>query len=172
MKAYGAIGAAFALAALLAGCNTLGGQPQMRSAIITPAELWPGDTALITVHVADPEGVIHRVEGTVREDDRIRLRLYDDGTSGDEVAGDNIWSLAVDVPYEAAPGRFTLDFTAYRADGQPVPVRDASGEVTILTQTTPMIIRPADTPREGLAPAEAPEAAEVPEGNRGQIMGR
>ena len=34
------------------------------------------------------------------------LTMYDDGTHGDEVAGDNIYTLEQQVPYDADPGTY------------------------------------------------------------------
>ena len=46
------------------------------------------------------------------------FRLNDEGKSGDAKAGDNIWSYEVTVPYDAVPGVYHLDFTAYDSDGE------------------------------------------------------
>ena len=102
------------LLALAAGCNTMGRQPVMRQAFIEPPELKPGDSAVITVEIVDRFGIVDRVEGVVREDTRVKFKLRDDGLDPDEKAGDGIWSLRVDVPFQAPPGEFVLDVTAYR----------------------------------------------------------
>jgi hypothetical protein len=124
---------------LLAGCNTLGRRPSLYDAAMKPAELKPGETAVVTVHVADKHEIVSRVEGVVREDPRIKLKLRDDGQSPDQKAGDKIWSLQVDVPFQAPPGTFNLDLTAYRSDGTPVPVRQ-KGKVVPLVVTVPITI--------------------------------
>jgi len=101
--------------------------------------LKPGDSAVITVHVADKHEIVKRVEGVVREDPRIKMKLHDDGQPPDEKADDNTWSLQVDVPFQAAPGTFNLDLTAYRSDGTPVPIRH-KGKTSPLTATIPLTI--------------------------------
>lgn len=128
-------------AAFLAGCNTFSGVPQLKSPAITPSDLKPGDTGLITMTVKDRHKIIDRVEGVVTEEPRITFKLHDDGKQGDVKANDGIWSLQVDVPFQAPPGEFLLEFTAYRSDGLPVPVRDKKGRVSPLKTELPLVIR-------------------------------
>ncbi len=125
----------------LAGCQTFSGAPRIASAAITPAELKPGDTAVITVNVKDRHRLVDRVQGVVKEEPRITFNLHDDGLKGDKKAKDHEWSMQVDVPITAPPGEFLLEFTALRGDGTPVPVRDKKGHVTQLKTTLPLVIR-------------------------------
>ncbi|MBW7863444.1 MAG: hypothetical protein GX580_02605 [Candidatus Hydrogenedens sp.] len=127
----------------LAGCNTLTGQPQLRRAEIVPAELKPGGSAVITVDIRDRQGVVARVEGVVVEDPRITFRLMDDGNEPDAKAGDGVWSMAVDVPFQAPPGAYILEMTAYSSDGMPLTVRDKQGTVSPLQAVMPLRILPA-----------------------------
>jgi hypothetical protein len=125
----------------LLGCNTLGRQPQFKDAMITPTELKPGDTAVITVRVKRPHDIIRRVEGIIREDPSIKFKLHDDGVPPDEKAGDNVWSLQVDVPFQAPPGEFLLELTAFRSDGTPVPVKNDQARTVPMTVSIPVMIR-------------------------------
>lgn len=129
-----------AIGVLLAGCQTLAGQPQFIQAAITPQQLKPGDSAVITVAVKDRHQVVDHIEGVVKEDPRITFRLRDDGQAPDETAGDGVWSMAVDVPFQAPPGKFELLFKAYREDGLPVTVREKQGGVRELQQQLPLVI--------------------------------
>ncbi len=140
--------ATLVLLSTLAGCNTMGRQPQIRNAMIDPAELRPGDAAVITVEIADRYGIVDRVEGAVREDPRIKFKLRDDGVPPDEKAGDGIWTLPVDVPFQAPPGEFTLDFTAFRSDGQPVIVLDEERNAIPLTGSFGMVIQYLEEPQQ------------------------
>ena len=124
----------------LAGCNTLGRQPQLNDALLTPPELKPGDSAVITVKLKDRHNIVRKVEGVIREDPTIRLKLHDDGVPPDEKAGDHVWSLQVDVPFQAPPGAFTLDLTGYRADGTPTPVKNKEGKTVPMMATVPVTI--------------------------------
>ncbi len=147
---------AFVIAAALfvAGCGTMG-QPKLREAMIEPAQLQPGDTALITVEIKDPHDVVNRVEAVVREDRRIALKLHDDGVPPDKKANDNVWTLPVDVPFQAPPGNFTLDFTAYRSDGRPVEIRNEAGDKVPLSGSFEMAIQYPEG-RQSAAPAKEP----------------
>jgi hypothetical protein len=150
---------------LLAGCHMLSEVPVMKTATITPAELHPGETATIAVEIRDRFNIVDRIETTVVEEPDYSLILRDDGEGTDEKAEDGLWTLKVDVPKEAPAGAFTLQFTAYRSDGQAVTVRDRMKKKSTLQQTIPlMILAPeaaAAAPVE--APAEAaPEATPAP----------
>jgi len=85
--------------------------------------------------------IVGQVEGVVKSDPRTALQLRDDGEGPDEQANDNVWSLQVDVPFQAPAGEFVLEFTAYRSDGLPVEVRNDQGEVVPLTATLPVQIQ-------------------------------
>lgn len=132
-----------ALTGMLAGCNTMGRQPQFREATITPSQLTPGDSAVIAVDVKDRHEIVRTVEGVIREEPTLKLKLRDDGEAPDTKAGDNLWVLQVDVPFQAPPGEFMLDLTAYRSDGTPVPVRGAEGKTVPLTASLPIVIKSA-----------------------------
>lgn len=129
-------------AVVLAGCNTLGRQPKLEDAVIKPAELKAGGTAVISVKVVDRHNVVERVEGVVEEDSSIRLKLRDDGADPDAKAGDNVWTLRVDVPEHAPSGAFTLELLAYRSDGTPVPIRNADRDVVNLATSLAVVITP------------------------------
>lgn len=141
MQRLGFVCAALVLLSVLAGCNTLGRQPRIHKALIEPAELKPGDTAVIRIEVNDRYDIVDRVQGVVREDPRITFDLLDDGVAPDKEAGDGIWTLEVDVPFQAPPGEFTLEFTALRSDGEPIIVRDDEGNAATLSASFGMVIR-------------------------------
>lgn len=125
---------------LLTGCNSLGGVPEFVQAGITPLALHPGDTALVTIDVKDKNDIIASIVGVIEEEPSRKLKLHDDGEEGDVKAGDDTWSLAVQVPLEAPPGNFNLTFTAYRADGVAVPIRADDGTIEPLAINIPLSI--------------------------------
>ncbi|MFP4503056.1 MAG: hypothetical protein ACLFTT_18845 [Candidatus Hydrogenedentota bacterium] len=136
---------AFALVAgLVAGCNTIAGQPHFEKAELNPPVLAPDTSGVISVKVADPHDIVDRVEGVVTEDTRITLPLHDDGVPPDETAGDDVWSLEVEVPFDAPPGDFTLAITAYRENGLPINVKRKGEEAAPMTTTVPVVIQYAD----------------------------
>lgn len=160
---------ALAMPALLQGCATSGGQPEMVEARISPDSLRPGDEALITVNLKDKHQVVSGIEGVVQEDQRITFDLNDKGEQSDQKAGDGIWSFGVKVPFQAPEGQFLLELTAYREDGNPVSIKEKGGGVAALQKTVPLVIAAdgATTPAPAAieaAPAEpaaeaAPDAA-------------
>ncbi len=54
-------------------------------------------------------------------------QAYDDGTHGDDVAGDGIYTLETTVPYDAPPGTYYVTLVATDKEGdserKSVPVR-------------------------------------------------
>lgn len=140
MKRMGAIVVGIVVLGMLTGCNTLARQPKLVDAQIAPVALKPGDTAVVSVRVVDKHQIVHRIEGVVKEDPSIKFKLHDDGVAPDEKAGDHLWSLQVDVPFQAQAGNFELDLTGYRADDTPVPVRTKSGATT-LKAAVPVVIQ-------------------------------
>jgi hypothetical protein len=125
------------------GCATASRQPVMHDAELSVPELKPEERTLLTVKLKDKYGIVKRVEGVVREDPRIKIKLNDDGELGDVKAGDGIWSLQVDVPFHASPGEFTLDITAYNSKGDPVVVRTKDGDAAPLATTCKVVIKAA-----------------------------
>ncbi len=132
--------------ALLTGCGTIGGQPNLHQASIKPATLRPGDTAIVTVNVVDSHKIVDRVVGVVKEDPRMKFTMADNGQGPDATAGDGVWSLQVDVPFMAPPGAFTLELTAYSKDGQVIMVRDAElGKAPLSAACELVIEHPAES---------------------------
>lgn len=117
---------------LFSGCATTK-QPALTEAKIVPARLAPGEGAVICVRVIDPEGVIDVVTATVREYAEIALDLEDNGAEGDQVAGDGVWTVAVEVPGGAPPGQYTWGFEAYDTGGNLIKVTTETGETITLT---------------------------------------
>ena len=108
MKSMAALVVSLGALALLAGCSTLPRQPEIRQAGIEPADLKPGDSALITVEISDQYDIVDRIEGTVQEEETITFRLRDDGGAREGGAGrgfparEGEWAARVRGP---APGR-------------------------------------------------------------------
>lgn len=125
----------------LGACNTLPAQPEIARAAIEPANLEPGKSAIITVAVLDRNARVKRVEGVVKEDPTITLVLHDDGVDPDRAADDGIWTLKVDVPFNAPPGEFELQISALDERGGPVLITDERGEVSPLGASLGLVIR-------------------------------
>ena len=129
------------IAILLAACSTTPRQPAMSAAHISPDDLRPGDTAVITVTVTDKFGIVQRVEGVIREDRTITFKLRDDGVAPDETPGDGVWTIQVDVPFNAPPGDFEFEVLGYDSDGQIVVIDDANGEAAPLATSFSLVIQ-------------------------------
>ena len=128
------------LSVLTAGCATSSRQPSMKAARISPQHLEPGDTAIITVDVLDRFDIVKRVEGVVKEDRTITFKLRDDGVTPDKRAGDDTWTIQVDVPFNAPPGGFEFEVIAYNADGEVIVVHDELGEAAPLSVSFKLVI--------------------------------
>ncbi|MHC4843214.1 MAG: choice-of-anchor X domain-containing protein [Planctomycetota bacterium] len=109
----------------MSGCA--GQRLEMLDAKVDPAELAPGDESIISVKVIDTKGVVAAVTATVREYPEVVMDLNDNGQQGDTVAGDGVWSIAFNIPYEAPEGQYNWDFEAFDADGNPVKITTKEG---------------------------------------------
>ena len=137
-----------ALGAMLvigAGCATHLEQPALSGAVMTPNNLTPGDAALITVVVDDKFNIVDRIEGKVLEDTTIQFKFRDDGTKGDVVGGDSVWTTKVEAPFNAPPGDFTFEISAYDSDNNLIVVTDENKEAAPLSTTIALVITFPDT---------------------------
>lgn len=97
----------------------------LTEAAITPAQAKPGEMAVVSVKVCDPDHVVDTLEASVGE---LGIDLADNGSNGDAVAGDGVWSAAVEVPAGAPDGPCSVKITAYDAHGYPVSTPGAASE--------------------------------------------
>ena len=137
---------AAALVAVCAGCATMTGQPKMSAASILPAELKPGDSAVITVAIRDKFHVVKRVEGVVKEDRTIKFNFTDDGVPPDAAAHDGVWTIQVDVPFNAPPGHFEFEVSGYDERGEVVVVDDKQHESAPLSTSASLVIHYPEEP--------------------------
>lgn len=139
-------------AAALAGCAT-SRVPAFDSAAIAPAELLPGQTAVITVEVRDYHRIIDRIDGAVEGYPELTFKLRDDGATPDVEADDGVWTMDVSVPFTAPAGEHTIRFRAYDSRGRVIPVPDAQGNATELSTDISVRITYPETPAEPTEPA-------------------
>ncbi|MHC4759338.1 MAG: hypothetical protein ACYTE8_11840 [Planctomycetota bacterium] len=126
------------LMALLVISGCAGQRLELIDAKVDPAAASPGDNTIISVKVIDTKGVVAAVTATVREYPSISLDLNDSGENGDKAAGDSIWSIAFNVPYEAGAGEYNWDFEAFDADGNAVKVTTEQGDEEPLIADAPV----------------------------------
>ena len=90
----------------------------------TPDPMVPGSKVKATCKATADEG-IESVK--IYDPDYRVLEAYDDGTHGDDVAGDGIYTLVEDVPYDAPPGTYDITIVvtdrAGNTERKTVPVR-------------------------------------------------
>ncbi len=127
-------GVAVVVLALGAGCARQ--RLAMMDARSDPAKLSPGDEGLVCVLVLDTQAVVAAVTASVREYPTMVVDLNDNGEEGDKVAGDGVWSFAIEVPEAASAGVYNWDFAAYDANGNPVKVTTEEGAEESLTAET------------------------------------
>jgi hypothetical protein len=137
------------LAAMLAaGCTTMG-QPRLENVSLqrvgTGEEahvLVPGDSAVVTVEVADPHGIVKQVIGHVSGYPEVEENTFvfrDDGEAPDEVAGDGIWTELVDVRLQAPKGPLTLVLYAYNSHGERIEVKTKEGVAPLSASVSAVI---------------------------------
>ena len=129
------------LLGLASACSTLPRETTVVRAGITPSELEPSDTAVMSVQLLDGLNRVRKVHGVIKQDPSLTFKLKDDGISPDAVAGDGIWTLQVDVPFNAPPGDFVLTMSMLDERGEPVLVQNEFGEIHPLTASFSLVIR-------------------------------
>jgi len=141
MKRLSYVASLVALVVVLGGCAAMSAhRPGFQSAGIFPSALKPGDSALITAEMNDYFNLVRQIKGVVKEDPRIVFELRDDGLEGDSIAHDGVWTLRVFVPFQAPPGEYELELTAYDDNDNPVLVKGNSGETAPLSSTFHLVI--------------------------------
>lgn len=91
----------------------------LSDAKVEPAEAKPGASILVTVKVSDPDHLIDTIAATV-DGMPGSAELYDNGTHGDAAAGDGVWSGAIALVPQTAPGEHAISIAAFNAGGNPV----------------------------------------------------
>ena len=94
-----------------------------------------GEIGMVAVNVTDTEGKIARIEVVPRGYPDYIFEINDKGLEGDKVAGDDIWSIEINVPFDAPYGKYYLDCTAYDSEGKPIMKKTEAGEETTIILT-------------------------------------
>lgn len=141
MRQFSRIIVVAALLGLVSACTTLPREPTVLAAHITPSELGPGDTATMSVELQDPLDQVRKVQGIIKQDPSLTFNFKDDGILPDAIAGDGIWTLQVDVPFNAPPGDFDLTISMLDEQGDPILVENELGEIQPLAASFSLVIR-------------------------------
>jgi len=100
------------ICALALGASILWAAPQIISATTDPSVVAPGGSFTLECRLDDPQGVVQRITGTIRErsDYTIRFAKQPDGA----------WTYAGQVPRETRPGTYHIALTLFDKDGRAV----------------------------------------------------
>ncbi len=122
--------------AVSSGC---GQRLAMIDAMSEPAQIAPGDEAIVSVKVIDASGVVAAVTATVRQETSIIVDLNGSGVGGDKVAGDGVWSFAFAVPSGAGAGDYNWDFESFDANDDPVEVITSAGAEPLTAEASVVV---------------------------------
>lgn len=101
---------------------------------VLPANAGPGAEVALAIQVVDTDHVVDTVAARI-ENAAIAIDLFDNGTHGDQTAGDGVWSGLLPLPGDLAPGDYKVIFSAFDALGNPVPLLTEDGQISPLTAT-------------------------------------
>ncbi len=96
-------------------------------AAVSPPQARPGDTVVVTVQISDPKHEIDTVAASLDGENGYLFDLYDDGTYGDEVPNDGIWSYALKVPQSLDAESYTIAIVPYNRFGDQIVTAGATG---------------------------------------------
>ncbi len=111
---------------------------------IDSSMLTPGDTTRMSVAVEDPRMQMDTMTARLEIGDETRLLydLLDDGTRGDETAGDGVWSTILTIPAGIGEGDYELVITPYDAYGAPVVYKDEYGVIQSIVASARISVSP------------------------------
>jgi len=124
------------LCAFLLSAGTLWAAPKISAATADPASVAPGGTTKLVCRLDDPEGLVQKVVGIVREAPDYVLAF----TKGD----DGTWVSTVPIPRGAAPGTYHVDVELADAGGKPIaPESGSSTAIAITVAGSEVVLPPA-----------------------------
>ncbi len=110
---------------------------------LEPSVVTAGQVLRVTVQVYDEANVVDTVAANMHSEDKeFTFDLFDDGSHGDETAGDGVRSVNVAVPGAATPGEYQLTFYAYDAAGTQLSLPGENGEPTPITISATVTVQP------------------------------
>lgn len=106
-------------------------EPSLAGFAAEPAVARAGEKVRMSILVLNGVGVVDTVSATIGGTE-IQFELNDNGENGDSVAGDGQWSGELVLDAQLPAGRLGLNIVAFNANGQPVKVKDAAGQMVDL----------------------------------------
>ena len=98
--------------------------------VLPATSVKPGEKAVLSVNVIDTDSKIAKILMVVRKYPEYTYVLNDNGENGDVRAKDGIWSIEIQVPYDATPGKYNLDCELYDGDGNSIITKSETGKET------------------------------------------
>jgi hypothetical protein len=102
-----------------AGCAK---PPRLKDVTGDPTPVAAGKRIVIMATIEGTAETVASIVGVARDYPSYEIVLNDEGSNGDVEAGDGIWSLATDIPWEAPADTYLIDFTAMDKEGNQLPV--------------------------------------------------
>jgi len=123
----------------------------------SPATVAPGAELTLTVAVIDERRVVDTLSATLIGTG-LAFDLFDNGTHGDAMPADGVWTVTFTVPPETPVGEYEATFLVYDGAGNALTVSAEEGGNTALTASTVVTVGVPEAP----APVEV-SAAPAPE---------
>ena len=89
---------------------------KIKEIIAQPAIVEAGGKILLSVQFEGLKDHVLLVKASFREANNLNYMLNDKGIKGDEEAGDNIWSCAIEIPANVPARQFHFDFLCLNID--------------------------------------------------------
>ncbi len=116
----------------------VGAPPSLSDAAATPDSLYTGETVTLTVAVRDSGGGVGDVYVDLSSIGGEAVTwLFDDGTGGDDVAGDSTYTAVFEVPTTAAQGIHNVVF--FGRDSLNLVASSATAQVKLVAEIEPFI---------------------------------
>lgn len=109
-------------------------------ATISPQKVKAGKSTLLSAEISDPDRRVDTVEASLKGHTQTWIDLYDNGTRGDVISGDGTWSVLLAVPESAAGGQYSIIFSAYDTNGDPVQLTTSSGKKVPMTLRSSLLV--------------------------------
>lgn len=102
---------------------------RIKEVSVRPAEVSAGDRLFLSVFFEGAQERVLAVRAKFREATDLKYPLNDNGTNGDERAGDHVWSVFIPVPSDVPKGKYHFDILALDRDLNGIyPRGPAAGE--------------------------------------------
>ncbi len=85
-----------------------------------PQPVSQGEDLTLYVVLEGATDNVDRVVGTVREYTEMRTNFKNDGTNGDETAGDNVWTYQTPISWDTPTGTYHIDVSVYNQKGEEI----------------------------------------------------